>query len=322
MTTAVGKIGPFDLDKDSWDYYIDRLEQSFIANAVEDNVKVATLITVIGGDAYALMANLCMPVKPSTKTFKELVTIMKEHLQPKPSLLAERFKFRRRIQSSDESVGEYAAALKKLTKDCKFVGDSLQENLRDQFVCGLARDSIRQRLFAEDDIKFDKAFKLAVTLEMAEADAALVEHRGHRGSSRGNGSGENTASVHQMRNSGRGRASGRAPNDSTSRNSTNGSTAGRGGGGGGWSGKLNGGGWRIKNSVIGTEGAKGCCRVCGGQHAAESCKFKMYVCRVCNKEGHLKRVCPNVKSSSAGVHHLGSKDFHMRYPRGYRTYLS
>ncbi|XP_063635087.1 uncharacterized protein K02A2.6-like [Cydia splendana] len=308
MTTAVGKIGPFDLEKDSWDYYIDRLEQSFIANAVEDNKKVAILITVIGGDAYALMANLCMPVKPSTKTFKDLVKIMTDHLQPKPSLLAERFKFRRRIQSSDESVGEYAAALKKLSKDCKFVGENLQENLRDQFVCGLARDSIRQRLFAEDDIKFDKAFNLAVTLEMAEADAALVEQRSN---SRREGSGENTAPVHQIRNAGRGRAHGRAPNDSTSRNSTHGGAAGRGGGGGGSSGKLHGGGWRIRNSVIGTESAKECCRVCGSQHATESCKFKMYVCRVCNKEGHLKRVCPNVKSSSAGVHHLGSKDFHM-----------
>ncbi|XP_047984967.1 cold shock protein 2-like [Leguminivora glycinivorella] len=154
---------------------------------------------------------------------------------------------------------------------------------------------------------------------MAEADAALVEHRG---SSRGGDAGEDTASVHLIRDTGRGRASGRAPSQSTSRHSSHGpqgGAAGRGGGGGsgggggggGWSGKHTGGGWRIKNAPIGTEGPKGSCRVCGGQHAAESCKFKMYVCRVCNKEGHLKRVCPNVKNNAAGVHHLASKEFHM-----------
>lgn len=174
---AVGKIGTFDMGKDNWSFYIDRLEQYFVANDVKPAVQVATLISVVGSEAYELMVNLCTPEKPSSKSFNDLVKVMQEHLQPKPSILAERFKFRQRVQKSTESVAEYVADLKKLSKYCGFSVVNLKENLRDQFVCGLASDYTRQRLFAENNITFDDAFKLAVTIETAEADAALVEGR-------------------------------------------------------------------------------------------------------------------------------------------------
>lgn len=102
---------------------MERLEQFFIANDVKEAVKVATLITVIGSDAYELMVNLCTPDKPSTKSFGELVAIMKGHLQPRPSLLAERFRFRQRVQKEEEMVPEYLAELKRLSKNCKFWGE-------------------------------------------------------------------------------------------------------------------------------------------------------------------------------------------------------
>ncbi|XP_073948812.1 uncharacterized protein [Choristoneura fumiferana] len=174
---SVGKVGPFDMNKDCWDLYIERLEQYFIANDVKEAVKVATLITVIGADAYELMVNLCTPARPSTKKFDELVKIMKSHLQPKPSVLAERYKFRQRRQATNESIAEYVAGLKKMSMTCNFVEQRLSENLRDQLVCGLTKDSIRQRLFAEDDVSFEKACKLAMTMEAAEADAAVVENQ-------------------------------------------------------------------------------------------------------------------------------------------------
>lgn len=115
---AVGKIGPFDVAKDNWNSYVDRLDQYFIANALKSEVKVATLITVIGNDAYELMVNLCTPEKPSAKTYSELVNIMKGHLNPKPSQLAERFKYRQRVQKQGESVAVYVSELKRLSKDC------------------------------------------------------------------------------------------------------------------------------------------------------------------------------------------------------------
>ncbi|CAH2073821.1 unnamed protein product, partial [Iphiclides podalirius] len=174
---AIGKIGTFDLEKDNWEAYIDRLEQYFIVNQVKTEIQVPTLITVIGGEAYELMVNLCTPEKPSNKPYNELVELMKNHLNPKPSQLAERFKFRQRIQHREES------------KNCGF--RDLAENLRDQFICGIGNEEIRQKLFTKkDNISFDKAFTIALSMKAAETNAALVE-----GCTRGRNAGDSIPNV-------------------------------------------------------------------------------------------------------------------------------
>lgn len=292
---SVGKIGQFDVEKDNWDSYVDRLGQYFVANDVKPAVQVATLITVIGGDAYDLMVNLCTPVKPSEKTYNELVEIMKGHLQPKPSVLAERFKFRQRNQRNEESVAEYAAELKKLTKDCKFNLTSLTENLRDQFVCGIASEGIRQRLFTEEDITFERAFKIAVSMEAAETHAALVEDR----TKRGDGWPSSVTSAHQLSTAGRDK---RRPKPATTcgpgrdvthniRHSAPYGTSSAGGAGRNDEASF-------KRNSYGTQHNVTRCVACGGKHEPSSCKFKVYVCRICNRQGHLKKMCPNLTGST------------------------
>lgn len=101
---SIGKIGEFKIDSDNWELYVERLEQYFVCNDVKDELKVPTLITVIGAECYELLVNLCTPLKPSSKTFKDLTDILKKHLQPKPSVLAERYKFRHRKQGDNESM--------------------------------------------------------------------------------------------------------------------------------------------------------------------------------------------------------------------------
>lgn len=258
---AVGKIGSFDIAKDNWDLYIDRLEQFFIVNDVKAALRVATLITVIGSDAYELMVNLCTPKKPVDKPYSELVVLMKNHLQPRPSELAERFKFRQRIQASGEKVSDYMAGLKKMSRDCCFTAESLNENLRDQFVCGLVSDSTRQRLFAEEKLSLESAFQLAVAMEAAELDAALVD----RGRS-------DSRATHLNYNFNRIASVGSSKKDQ----------------------KL-----LPASSMV--------CRACGGRHDVSSCRFKTYVCRVCNLQGHLRKVCPSRDRGAATLHNVVQK---------------
>lgn len=251
-------------------------------------MKVATLITVIGNNAYELMASLCTPEKPATKTYTELVALMKVHLNPRPSMLAERFKFRQRLQKHGESIATYVSELKKLSKDCWFTAESLKDNLRDQFVCGLVNDVIRQRLFAEDDdsITFDRAFKMAVAMEAAEANAALVTGA------------VSSVSVHRVEHAGsrrptmaanggscvlRGSAMG-ARGDAGVATSSGGSSAGK---------KFSTAKFRRPGFDM-REKSKSGCEGCGGNHNSATCKFKVYVCRICNQEGHLKRMCPRL----------------------------
>lgn len=171
---SVGKIKEFDVNTGNWTLYCGRVDMYFRANAIKDELKLPTLIALVGEEVFELMVNLANPRKPTDLTYDELVKLVQEHLQPKPSIMAERYKFRQRRQAYDESIVQYLAALKKLAKDCEFK-DTLTDNLRDQFVCGVSSDLIRQRLFSEPDLTYAKALSLATSLEAAERDAAAVD---------------------------------------------------------------------------------------------------------------------------------------------------
>lgn len=171
---SVGKIKDFDVKTGNWSAYVDRLEMYFVANKITDDLKLPTLIALIGEQSYELLSTLASPKKPSSLSYAVAVDLLRAHLQPTPSILAERYRFRQRRQVTGESIADYVADLKKMARYCEFK-TNLEENLRDQFVCGLRSDFIRQRLFAEQDLNYNKALQLANTLEAAERDAEAVE---------------------------------------------------------------------------------------------------------------------------------------------------
>ena len=84
----------------------------------------------MGSKAYGLLRSLLAPTKPTEKKFEDLVKVMKDHLNPKPLVTAERFKFHKINQKEGETIAEYLAALRKLADACNFQ-DFLGEALRD-----------------------------------------------------------------------------------------------------------------------------------------------------------------------------------------------
>ena len=98
MTTvtvaSIGKVEPFQIGTDDWEQYTEQLEQYFEANSITTaEKKRATFLTVVGKETYSLLSNLLAPVKPREKTYEELVTVVKDHVAPKPLIIAERFRF-------------------------------------------------------------------------------------------------------------------------------------------------------------------------------------------------------------------------------------
>ncbi|KAK9695783.1 RNase H-like domain found in reverse transcriptase [Popillia japonica] len=166
---AIGKIEEFNLREKNWSSYIARVQQFFKANNVKSELKTAMLITIMGSEAFDLLTDLCNPEKPENCAFEDLVDLMGNHLQPKPSDIAERYKFRHRVQENQESIANFVAVLKRLAKNCNF-GNTLEDNLRDQLVFGLKSEIIRQRLFTESKLTYTKA----VCMESAEINAELV----------------------------------------------------------------------------------------------------------------------------------------------------
>ena len=82
--TAFGKIESFDATKENWETYVEREEQFLLANDIDDDHKVQTLLSLIGGKTYTQLRDLLAPEKPATKSFQQIVTTLQEHLSPKP----------------------------------------------------------------------------------------------------------------------------------------------------------------------------------------------------------------------------------------------
>jgi hypothetical protein len=53
-----------------WSSYVERLGQCFKANKVDDSLKVASLLSLIGGKTYNLLRTLTSPTKPAEKSYQ------------------------------------------------------------------------------------------------------------------------------------------------------------------------------------------------------------------------------------------------------------
>ena len=169
-----GHIELFDVTGGNWSAYELRLTQYLAANGIDDNdLKRATMLTVIGGPAFELLQDLLAPNAPTDKTFAELCAALKGHLAPKPLVIGERYRFYQRDQRPGESIAAYVAELRRLARTCEF-NAHLAEALRDRFVCGLRSAGTRRKLLATDALTFDNAVKDALADELATRDALEV----------------------------------------------------------------------------------------------------------------------------------------------------
>ena len=169
MAQQFGKINEFCVEGEDWSEYQDRLEQYYIANdIIVNDKKKAILLSSMGASCYSLLRKLCAPVKPATKTFEVLCTIMQEHQNPKPTIIVQRFKFNTRTRHGDESISTYLAELRLLSEDCNY--GELEEMLRDRLVCGINNDSIQKRLLSEANLTYRRAVEIATAMETAAKD--------------------------------------------------------------------------------------------------------------------------------------------------------
>ena len=108
MAAHFGKIGEFDEKQEEWTQYVERLEHFYAANEIDNaDKKRAILLTVIGPTAYKLLRNLVAPAKPGEKTYDALVTAMKQHHNPTPSEIVQRYMFNSRFRQPGETVSTY-----------------------------------------------------------------------------------------------------------------------------------------------------------------------------------------------------------------------
>ena len=82
-----GGVGEFSGGSETWMLYIDRLQQYFVANDIKgDDKQRAVPLSICGASTYQLIRSVVSPNKLTEKSFDQIVTLMKEHYFPKPSV--------------------------------------------------------------------------------------------------------------------------------------------------------------------------------------------------------------------------------------------
>uniref|UniRef100_A0A1B0FY30 Retrotransposon gag domain-containing protein n=1 Tax=Phlebotomus papatasi TaxID=29031 RepID=A0A1B0FY30_PHLPP len=153
------------------------MEQFFQLNGIdEDKRKCAAFITFAGQLCLKILKAAIQPDKVSSKSYKDIIGILKEKFAPKRSVTAERFKFHERRQQEGESISEYVSELQVLAQTCNF-GNFLKDALRDKLVCGIQSKAIQGRLLAEDK-SFEDTLKRAMAMELAEKNTQLMQPSG------------------------------------------------------------------------------------------------------------------------------------------------
>ena len=144
MATPYGHIAAFHPELETIKTYLERVQLYFAANKVPEELQVPVLLSVIGAPTYSLLSDLLAPAAPGSKSLREISDTLRRHFEPKRVVIAKRFHFHKRNQAAGESIADYDTSLRKLASQCSF-GDSLEEALRDRFVCGLRHEAIQRR---------------------------------------------------------------------------------------------------------------------------------------------------------------------------------
>ena len=164
MASIIGSVSPFNETEDTWQAYAERLEHFFLANEIDsEGKKRAVLLSSMGVKPYKLLSNLVAPRKAGECSYTD---VLKNHHNPRPSIIVQRFKFNTRVRGASESIRTFVAELKKLSEFCEY-NDSLEEMLRDRLVCGINNRRIQQRLLSERSLSFAKALDIAQAMEAA-----------------------------------------------------------------------------------------------------------------------------------------------------------
>lgn len=122
---------------------------------------------------YVRNLHLPTPLSDAGVTYKILLEDLRKHYGKKSVALASRYDFSPVRQKENQSVEEFAAALREAAVPCVYDA-GLDTSLRDQFVIGLKVDRIRRRLLEKSSISFPDAVAKAAELERYARDSIQI----------------------------------------------------------------------------------------------------------------------------------------------------
>ncbi|XP_064089269.1 uncharacterized protein LOC135203476 [Macrobrachium nipponense] len=161
-TTTQIKIDHFNSSQITLDLWLSLLEANFSNLGIEEDMKKKNvLLVLIGTDVFSALGSLCAPDLPHTKTYDDLVAVLKSHYIVKPYYHRSLIAFQQRKKRRDETVNSLYADLKALAKDCNF-GNHFDSRDRDQLFMAV-----------DNEVYFPNLVALYIDLQAMTSSAVL-----------------------------------------------------------------------------------------------------------------------------------------------------
>lgn len=165
------RLEPFDKDNMLWTNYFEVAEQYFLANdIITPNKQTAVLLSSVGTATYADLKDAVAPQQPKDMSVADINETLTKVYEPPSTTILERFRFLSISQKSGQTITQFVSALRKQASKSKF-GAFMDDALRDIFVYGLRDQAIQKRLLGIEVLNFEKAQKIAISMETATKGA-------------------------------------------------------------------------------------------------------------------------------------------------------
>lgn len=244
------------------DYFI-RCEWSFQLSQIAQSEYRNYILVHMGTELNNALKILISPKGPEELTYDEIKTTLVNHFDKKKNQYAESIKYRQIVQEKGETLSNFTLRLRQAATHCNY-GKFLDRMLTEQLLFGLESRSTCDEIISKEAKDFKEAYEIAQRLEASHKSAIEMKdtsasHTSVMESTFKVGYDSTKFKNRPKYNATRSPKKEKAHEDNTNRYS---------------------------------------CYGCGGSHLRSQCKFRSATCFVCNRTGHIAKVC---KSRTAQI---------------------
>ena len=178
---------------DNYKWFVQRFDLYMLAtgkNTKPDGQKTVLYLTIAGEDALRLYNTFKWEQSEDKENLEKIKEKFKAYCQSNTSQAFLRHQFFKQSKHQGETIDHFITELKTLAKECEF-GDLTDSLIRDNIICGVISDVVRERMLRESNKDLAKAKEIC---RAAEASKTQIESMNSSASGETNA----TTAVHKV----------------------------------------------------------------------------------------------------------------------------